>query len=98
MPSRDPASWLRVYACELLDRAERLHRQFFRLGRPHERPTWEPPVDIYETEQDLTILVALPGVDPQHVELAATDDAIIVAGERPIPVELRSSRRPAIRR
>jgi hypothetical protein len=38
-------------ACEMLERAERLHRQFFRpgLALPHSAG-WEPPVDIFETE------------------------------------------------
>jgi HSP20 family protein len=76
MTSRDPGIWMWAEACELLDRAERLNRQFFqpRPGRGR-RPTWEPPVDVLETEGELWILVALPGV---------------VAGERPMPGRAQS--------
>jgi HSP20 family molecular chaperone IbpA len=44
-----------------LDRAEQLHRQFFepsREGGRHAR--WEPPMDVFETERQLLIIVALP--------------------------------------
>jgi HSP20 family protein len=78
-------------ACELLDRAERLHRQFFQLGDAYARgPVWEPPVDVFETNGELWILVALPGVDPEGVEISAHDGTLIVAGERVLPREARA--------
>ena len=57
---------------EALARAERLHQSFLNL---HPRaggsePSWEPPMDVIETEQEILILVALPGVDPDQVEAA----------------------------
>lgn len=62
MSVRDPAAWMWAEACEMLDRADRLHRQFFRLGRETNRgASWEPPVDIFETATDLAVMVALPG-------------------------------------
>ena len=73
-------------ACELLDRAERLNRQFFqpRTG-PARRPTWEPPVDVLETEGELWILVALPGVRHDQLQVVVDDGTLVVAGERPMP-------------
>ena len=32
-------------------------------------PTWEPPIDIFETDQQLGIVIALPGVEPQQIEV-----------------------------
>ncbi len=91
MPPRDPGTWMWIEACELLDRAERLHRQFFQLGRSQaRRPTWEPPVDVFETDRDLWILVALPGVEPDQVEVVIDTDMLIVTGERRIPVASRA--------
>ncbi|NJO67820.1 MAG: Hsp20/alpha crystallin family protein [Rhodospirillales bacterium] len=73
-------------ACEMLDRAERLHRQFFRPGPEVQRgATWEPPIDIYETEHELAIIVALPGVDPSHIEVAVDGDMLRVLGTRQAP-------------
>ncbi|MGH8727526.1 MAG: Hsp20/alpha crystallin family protein, partial [Burkholderiales bacterium] len=52
--------WAR--ACEMLVEAERLQRQFFVIDSRERRPTWEPPVDVYETEREFVVSVALPGV------------------------------------
>jgi HSP20 family molecular chaperone IbpA len=82
MPTRDPAIWMWAEACEILDRAERLQRQFF---RPARRAAWEPPVDVFETERDILIVVALPGVASDQIELGILDGAVVVAGERRLP-------------
>lgn len=93
MPPRDPRNWMWAEACELLDRAERIHRQFYRLGTPGAtRPAWQPPVDVYETESEYIILIALPGVPPEAVNVGIHDGGVlIVSGERQLPVEVRSS-------
>jgi HSP20 family protein len=80
-------------ACEMLARAERLHRQFFEPSRSaaSRLPVWQPPADVLETEREVLILVALPGVDPNAVEAAIEDGALLVAGVRALPPELRSA-------
>jgi HSP20 family molecular chaperone IbpA len=78
-------------ACELLEEAERLHRQFFVPGRSQSKgPTWEPPVDVLETEHELSILVALPGVAPDQLKVVIDGGTLIVTGERPMPGQSRS--------
>jgi HSP20 family molecular chaperone IbpA len=73
-------------ACEMLDRAERLQRQFFRPGEQRRRgPTWEPPVDILETDSEIAIIVALPGVEPRQIDVMLDGDTLIVTGARPLP-------------
>jgi HSP20 family protein len=86
MSSRDPADWMWMHAVELLDQAERMHRQFFRLATG-ERPrlTWEPPVDMFEDEAGIVILVALPGVPADRVEVAYDRGTLVVRAERPLP-------------
>lgn len=70
----------------MLDRAERLHRQFFRPGvEVRQGPTWEAPIDIFETENQLGIVVALPGVEPAHIEVAIEGDTLHVTGTRQLP-------------
>jgi HSP20 family molecular chaperone IbpA len=79
-------------ACALIERAERLHRQFFRLGlSPARQPTWEPPIDMFESERELQILIALPGVEPARIEIMMDSGVLIVAGERPVPEGLRGA-------
>jgi HSP20 family molecular chaperone IbpA len=69
-------------ACAMLEEAERLHRQFFRLVTSERaRPAWEPPVDIFEDEREVVIIVALPGVAPDRVQIAREVDMLIVRAE-----------------
>ncbi len=91
--SFDPTRWMWAEACEMLARAERLQRQFFvpAEARP-ETSQWEPPVDVFETERGLWIMVALPGVDARDLELAVQGDTLIVAGRRVLPAVVRRAR------
>lgn len=87
MSSRDPRISMWAEACELLERAERVQRQFFRLGAV--RPGWEPPVDAFETEHELAVMVALPGVAPEQLRVLIDDGVLIVTGERSVPARFR---------
>jgi len=92
MSSRDPRDWMWAEACELIARAERLHRQFFRPAAqslPH--PAWEPPFDMYETAEALWLVVALPGVPPERLEIRLDSAALAIAGVRPLPEFQRSA-------
>ncbi len=89
---RDREAWMWAEACGMLERAERLHRQFFQPQRGRGlRPTWEPPMDLFETEQELWILVALPGVEPDRLQVVIDQGIVIVAGERPFPPQFRDA-------
>lgn len=70
-------------ALKILEQSDRLHRQFFHLGRRGARgPTWEPPIDVFESAHALIVLVALPGVSPAEVEVVVDGGALYVIGER----------------
>lgn len=86
MTYRDPRSWVWAEALELLRGAERLQRRFLQIGAAG-APGWEPPVDLYETADGLTLCVALPGVAAEGVEVSLESEAIVVRGERAFPVE-----------
>jgi HSP20 family molecular chaperone IbpA len=75
-------------ACEMLEQAERLQRQFFRPSGPAVAG-WEPPADVFESEADLSIVVALPGVAPDNVKIVVEGGTLTVTGERPLPDESR---------
>jgi HSP20 family protein len=92
MRSRDPKVWMWAEACELLGEAERLQRQFFVPARSRAKgPTWEPPVDVLETGLELTIVIALPGVAPDRVQVAIDGGTLIVTGVRPMPGQARTA-------
>jgi HSP20 family protein len=91
--ARDVArDWMWSEACEMLVRAERLHRELFRPGATQARqPAWEPPVDILETEFEVLALVALPGVDAEQAQAVIEDGELVIAGTRVLPPELRTA-------
>lgn len=77
-------------ALALLARAEEMQRQFFRVaGGTSAQPCWEPPMDLIETEREIVALVALPGVDPDAVEVTVESGELLVRGRRVLPAELR---------
>jgi HSP20 family protein len=78
-------------ACEMLARADRLHRELFRPAPGRRIPTWEPPVDVLETEREVLVLVALPGVEPEQVETVIEGAHLVVTGHRVLPAELATA-------
>ncbi|MGA8079794.1 MAG: Hsp20/alpha crystallin family protein [Xanthobacteraceae bacterium] len=91
--ARDSAQdWMWSEACEMLARAERLHRELFRPAPSQARmPAWEPPVDILETETEVLALVALPGVDADSAQAVIEDGDLVIAGTRVLPEQLRTA-------
>ncbi|MBP6018398.1 MAG: Hsp20/alpha crystallin family protein [Burkholderiaceae bacterium] len=86
MTFRKPIDSTWANAINMLEQADRLHRQFFRLsGGRSSGPTWEPPVDIFETGRNLSVLVALPGVASDQVKVVIDGNALVILGQRPIP-------------
>jgi HSP20 family molecular chaperone IbpA len=68
-----------------------------RAGRAHASPilppgrlaapeaTWEPPADVFEDEREIAIVVALPGVAADRVEVQHVPGTLVVRAERPLP-------------
>jgi len=79
----DQRMW--AQACELIADAERLHRQFFRLALDPAPATWEPPIDVFEDEREVVVVVAMPGVDAERIQVAREAGALVVRGARPLP-------------
>ena len=88
MRSRDPRTWMWAQALEMLEEADRLHRQFFEPGPGRVAgPTWEPPIDVVDHGGEAWVLVALPGVPPGRVEVTFDGSTLAVRGERALPAE-----------
>jgi HSP20 family protein len=88
----DPNRWMWSEACEMLARAERMHRQFFQPVRSVSRqPSWEPPADVLENDREVLVVVALPGVKPEQVEAVIDGADLVVVGARTLPVEFGSA-------
>lgn len=87
MRPADSHAWMLTQAVELLQGAHRLHRQFFQLGRSGDVPRWEPPVDMYGDEQLLRLLIALPGVTPERLDVRLEQQVLVVYGERSLAAD-----------
>jgi HSP20 family protein len=72
-------------ALSLLEQADRLHRQFFRVAGSESAHTWEPPVDVVEAGPLLQVHVALPGVAPDSITIMTEPGGVVVSALRPFP-------------
>ncbi len=87
-----PDRWMWSEACEVLARADRLHRQLFQpLRSVRHLPAWEPPADVLETEHEVLVIVALPGVNADRVEAVIDGGDLVLAGTRTLPRELATA-------
>lgn len=51
---------------------------------------WFPPVDIYETEDDIVLKAELPGVRVEDVSVEANENILTLKGERRLEKDLAS--------
>ena len=89
--ANDPHDWMWSEALSMLAKAERMHQQMFQPGQGRAQISWEPPVDVLETEQAVLVLAALPGVDVGQVEAVIEGGVLVIAGRRAVPPELRTA-------
>ncbi len=75
-------------AVTTLARLDRLHRDFFRPAAQG----WEPPVDLLETENELVIIAALPGVQAAEVEIVLDGNWLAIVGMRRLPGFIQRAR------
>jgi HSP20 family protein len=79
----ESTDWMWAHACDLMDQAERMHRQFFRLATSSRvEAAWEPPADVFEDEREVVIVIAMPGVTAERIEVASEPGELVVRGER----------------
>lgn len=95
MRNRYPSGSMWAHALEMLEQADRLHRQFFQPGTDASQAAWEPPVDIVEAGDSFRIIVALPGVEAERLRIQFDGAALVISGERPLPSQCHGG---AIRR
>ena len=65
-------------ALSVLDRADRLHRQFF----THAVNAWEPPVDVVEAGDEIRLQIAVPGVPADSITIALDPGGVTVSALR----------------
>ncbi len=85
MPADELTLWMWSEACRHLDRAEQLHRRFYGIAGQAAEFSWEPPADVFETEREILIELALPGVLAEDIEVSVEAGILVVRGERSRP-------------
>ena len=68
-------------ALSVIDRAERLQRQF----STQVMGAWEPPVDVVESGDELQVYIALPGVRSDSIAISLEPGGISVSALRQFP-------------
>jgi HSP20 family molecular chaperone IbpA len=93
MSAGDSRNRMWADACAMIERAEQMHRQFFQPGLVALQmvANWEPPVDVFETEREISVVVALPGVEPADIDVTIERGLLRVAGIRHVPDMLRGA-------
>jgi HSP20 family protein len=83
MHGHDLVAWTLGDALSQLDTAHRMQYRFLRASRRQPLPCWEPPVDIVAGPHHMRVVVALPGVVLDGLEVTVEESALVVRGERP---------------
>ena len=52
---------------------------------------WTPPVDMYETKNEVVVAVELPGLNENEIRLSITGDLLTIQGERQWSDEAREA-------
>lgn len=93
MRSINRIAWMWDEALHALEQAERRHRQFCGLsGDPAAQPFWEPPADVFESDSEVVVSIALPGVRPESVTVQIAASGLVIRAERALPPELATLR------
>ena len=74
------------------DRFNRLFNDTLARAFGNEEPSsraWMPPVDIYETDDQLVLKAELPGINPNDVEVRVEDNTLYLKGERKFEKEVK---------
>jgi HSP20 family protein len=92
MADQDPRQWMWGAALDMIARAERLSQATFQPARSaNVQPSWTPPIDMLETEHEVLVVAALPGVREADLGLAIEGECLIIKGLRALPEALRTA-------
>ena len=51
------------------------------------QPRWRPPADVYETADAVVVTVELAGIDSEALDVLLFEDAVVIEGQRRLPVD-----------
>jgi len=71
----------------LQERINKIFDETVQKDRKSQYGDWYPPVDIFEKEDGITIIMEIPGVSEEDIDLQITDGVLTVRGEKKLPYE-----------
>jgi HSP20 family protein len=51
---------------------------------------WMPPVDIYETEEEIIVVSELPGIEENDMDIQVSEGVLSLKGEKKYPIDRES--------
>ena len=63
-----------------------IDEDFFHRDTDHERLA-RLPIDVYSTDDEIVVTAAIPGMDPESVNITVEGDTLIISGETPPMIE-----------
>lgn len=57
------------------------------FGEPLESGLWQPPVDIYEDDNEVVVTMELPEVNQEDIDVQIQEHTLIIQGERKLERE-----------
>jgi len=63
---------------------EKLFEEFFFMAKSHDFATsapWQPPTDVYETEKNIIVKMAVSGLQPEDISVQFSDQTLTVSGK-----------------
>jgi HSP20 family protein len=86
----------------LIDKVNKLFEEITTVGRTTaqkvEEGSFSPPMDIYETENELVIAAEVPGVSDEDISITVKDNILTVEGERRFEKNIQEERYRRIER
>jgi HSP20 family protein len=74
-------NWFNMHPISLMKKfSDEMDRFFY--GDRSSKSTWAPVVEFKEEPGKFRLLAELPGVNPENVKVAVTEDAVTLEGER----------------
>jgi HSP20 family molecular chaperone IbpA len=82
--------WLMSGVPEALQPGIPIEHIYFRNSVSREWVSWEPAVDMHQRDNGLAIWAALPGVEPDHVEVIMDGALLVLRGRRQLTVDFNA--------
>ncbi len=64
---------------------EKLFEEFFYMAKSHDFASstpWQPPTDVYETEKDIIVKIAISGLSHEDISVVYSNHILTVSGRR----------------